>query len=183
MLINRIINVEEDFDSGGVAEPVTLLQVKEYLRLGGFVPDDSGEQEFDYDDTLIETMITEARQWLEKYTGQYIVPRELSVDFQNQAGMQPLPGPVEGSIVFADTEDVVLTPVVIGALFPKVETKYTCRLKAVYQVGYNEFPPWVKNSILAYLAWAYENRGDQQAGSPERAAAIARPHRRVIAWG
>ena len=102
MLVNQIINIEEDFDSGGVTEPVTLLQVKEYLRLNGFGSEDSGEQEFDYDDVLIESMITEARMWVEKYTGRFIVSREIIVVLLNQAGYIRLPGPVAGTIVIKD---------------------------------------------------------------------------------
>lgn len=176
MLVNQIINVDEDFESGDITEPVTLQQTKDYLRLGGFVSDDNGEQGFDFDDTLIEAMITEARMWVEKYTGQYLVPRTLTVVLLNQAGYIELPGPVDGTITWADDA----TPEMVGS---KIKTKYGCELTATYDVGYTEFPKWVENSILAYLAWAYENRGDEQAGSPERAAAIARPHRRVQSWG
>lgn len=176
MLVNHIINVDEDFESGDITEPVTLQQTKDYLRLGGFVSDDNGEQGFDFDDTLIESMITEARMWVEKYTGQYLVPRTLTVVLLNQAGYIELPGPVDGTITWADDAE----PEMVGS---KIKTKYGCELTATYDVGYTEFPKWVENSILAYIAWAYENRGDEQAGSPERAAAIARPHRRVRSWG
>ena len=177
MLVNQIINVDEDFESGDITEPVTLTQAKNYLRLEGFTSDDSGEQEFDFDDTLIESMITEARMWVEKYTGLYLVPRTLTVVLLNQAGYIELPGPVLGTITWANDA----TPVMVGR---KVETKYDCKLTATYEAGYtSDWPKWVENSILAYVAWAYENRGDEQAGSPERAAAIARPHRRVKAWG
>ena len=150
MLINQIINVEEDFASGDVAEPVTLQQVKNYLRLEGSPVDNEGiaaqepinltllenettvtapagkvilaltregtgysqsdtlanrrftydletgvvefltagnaggeninilygnitgnvgDDSFNFDDTLIESMITEARMWIEKFTG------------------------------------------------------------------------------------------------------------------
>ena len=42
MLVNQIINVDEDFESGDITEPVTLTQAKNYLRLEGFTSDDSG---------------------------------------------------------------------------------------------------------------------------------------------
>ena len=114
--------------------------------------------------------------WVEKYTGLYLVPRTLTVVLLNQAGYIELPGPVVGTITWADDAE----PEMVGS---KIKTKYDCELTATYDVGYTEFPKWVENSILAYIAWAYENRGDEQAGSPERAAAIARPHRRVRSWG
>ena len=177
MLVNQIINVDEDFESGDITEPVTLTQAKNYLRLEGFTSDDSGEQEFDFDDTLIESMITEARMWVEKYTGLYLVPRTLTVVLLNQAGYIELPGPVVGTITWADDAE----PEMVGS---KIKTKYGCELTATYDVGYTEFPKWVENSILAYVADHYEWRGDDKAPAPnERAAAIARPHRRVQSWG
>jgi len=188
MLVNQIINVDEDFDSGEVTEPVTLPQVKNYLRLAGFVSDTSGEQEFDYDDDILTAMITEARMWVEKFTGQYIVPRSLTVVLLNQAGFIELPGPVVGTVSFADADDSGIDPTdykIIGTVFPKLETKFPCRLTATYEVGYTDFPKWVPDSVLAYIAFAYENRGDDNTlpGSPVRAAAIARPYRKVKAWG
>ena len=177
MLVNQIINVDEDFESGDITEPVTLTQAKNYLRLEGFTSDDSGEQEFDFDDTLIESMITEARMWVEKYTGLYLVPRTLTVVLLNQAGYIELPGPVVGTITWADDAE----PEMVGS---KIKTKYGCELTATYDVGYTEFPKWVENSILAYVADHYEWRGDDKAPAPnERAAQIARPHRRVRSWG
>lgn len=188
MLVNQIINVDEDFDSGEVTEPVTLPQVKNYLRLAGFVSDTSGEQEFDFDDDILTAMITEARMWVEKFTGQYIVPRSLTVVLLNQAGFTELPGPVVGTVSFADADDSGIDPTdykIIGTVFPKLETKFPCRLTATYEVGYTDFPKWVSDSVLAYIAFAYENRGDDNTlpGSPVRAAAIARPYRKVKAWG
>ena len=187
MLINQIINVDEDFESGDITEPVTLQQVKNYLRLEGFVSDDSGEQEFDFDDTLIEAMITEGRMWAEKFTGQYLVPRILNVVLLNQAGKIELPGPVIGSIVLTDSEADEIDSGnydFIGTTYPKLETTFDSRITATYQAGFTVFPAWVVNTIKAYVAWAYEHRGDDELpGSPIRAAAIARPYRRVKAWG
>lgn len=186
MLINQIINVEEDFGSGEVTEPVTLQEAKDYLRLEGFSTDDSGEQDFDFDDTLISSMITEARDWVEKYTGQYIVPRSLTVVLLNQAGMIKLPGPVIGSVVFTDKDDVVIDSDdydIIGTQWPKLETTYDERITAAYEVGYATYPKWVGNAILAYVADHYEFRGDDKPEAPnERAAQICRPQRRITSW-
>jgi len=188
MLVNQIINVDEDFESGDITEPVTLTQAKNYLRLEGFTSDDSGEQEFDFDDTLIESMITEARMWVEKYTGLYLVPRTLTVVLLNQAGYIELPGPLSGTIVLTNEDATVITSTgytIIGNTFPKIATKFCDRITATYEVGYtSEFPKWVENSILAYIADHYEWRGDDKAPAPnERAAQIARPYRRVRSWG
>mgnify|MGYP001560790285 CR=1 FL=1 len=186
MLVNQIINVEEDFGSGEVTEPVTLQQAKDYLRLEGFGGDDSGEQDFDFDDTLINSMIQEAREWVEKFTGQYIVPRSLTVVLLNQAGMIKLPGPVIGSIVFTDKDDTVIDSDdydIIGTQWPKLETCYDERITADYEAGYETYPKWVENAILAYVADHYEFRGDDlPPAANERAAQICRPQRRVVSW-
>jgi len=186
MLVNREINVDEDFDSGDITEPVTLTQAKNYLRLEGFTSDESGEQEFDFDDTLIEAMITEGRMWVEKFTGQFIVPRTLTVALLNQAGYYELPGPLIGSVVLTDSEGDTIESTdytIIGNQYPKIVDKFCNRITATYEAGYTDYPKWVEDSILAYVAWAYEHRGDEELpGSPIRAAAIARPYRRVKAW-
>lgn len=184
MLINRLINVDEDFDSGEVTEPVTLQEVKDYLRLGGFVSDDSGEQEFDFDDTLLEAMISEGRMWLEKFTNQFIVPRSITAVLLNQAGGFQLKGPVSGAVVYTDNDDVVITTLtVVGDKYPKIISRYgsclTDRITATYEAGYGTYPAWVGNAVKAYVADHYEWRGDDKSPAPnERAAAIARAHRK-----
>lgn len=197
MLINQIIGVTESDDSGVVEEPVTLQEVKDYLRLGGFDSDDSGEQDISFDDLLIQSQITEGRMWLEKFTNQYIVPRSLTVVLLNQAGGIVLPGPVSGVVTIVNEsgqqfqttdKEVSLYLKVSGGLFRKIYTSYgDCaedQLTATYAVGYTNFPEWVRNSILAYVADHYEFRGDDKAPAPnERAGQIARPYRREGAWG
>jgi len=262
MTINRIINVDEDYGSGEAEEPVTLQEVKDYLRLEGndaevsgiiaqepliitlpsgetaiTVPENivilsltregltytkadtvgnrnftydsengivsflnagvSGGEEigiiygtqsgnasadaFSFDDNLILSMITEARMWLEKYTGLIIVPRQLTVIFSNQAGGQRIPGPVIGSAVFTTCGDIV-TPTLQGT---RVKTCYYGEVTATYEAGMTTFPPWVTNAIKAYVADHYEFRGDDLPPNPNgRAAQIARPY--IVAgraWG
>ena len=58
-------------ESGLPEEPVTLQEMKDYLRLEGFVDEEESTTEslsdFTFDDTLINTMISAARQKIEKY--------------------------------------------------------------------------------------------------------------------
>jgi hypothetical protein len=184
MLINRIISQDEDYESGGPMEPATLSEVKSYLRLQGFTADDdSGESEFDYDDNLLTDMITEARMWVEKFTGIHVVPKTLTVVLLNQAGGCSLPGPVAGDITITDCRgDAVTDFSTVGTGFKSLVTCFHDRITVEYDAGYESAPSWVKRAILAYIAWHYENRGDEQTGSPVTAAAICRPHRRVNVW-
>jgi hypothetical protein len=138
--------------------------------------------DFTFDDTLIEDLITEAREWVEKFTGIHLVPKRLQVTFCNGLGGFELPGPVQGAI---DITGDLTTAEYVGTQFPKVSSMANS-LTATYAAGYNygTVPKWAKNAIKAYVTWGYERRGDEAdiKGSPERAAAICRVHRRVALW-
>lgn len=173
MLVNRIINVTVNDDSAPVTEPVTLAEVKDYaLRLTS-----------NYDDDKLTTLITEARMWIEKYTGLYIVQREITVALLNQAGGIELPGPIVGSVALTDKDDEEIETDDYDIIGSEIETCFDNRINATYNVGYATAPEWVKNAIYAYIAWRYDNRGDEGGGSPEAAAAICRPHKVTPAWG
>lgn len=141
---------------------------------------------FTFDDTLIEQMITEGRMWVEKYTGIHVVQKYLIVTMTNQTGYYPIPGPVIGDIVMKDKSGNVLsTDEYIGSLFRKINTNQSQMITLEYTAGYStDVPDWVKSAVLAYVTWAYEHRGEENGlpGSPVRAAAICRPHRRVQSW-
>lgn len=138
--------------------------------------------EFNFDDSLIEDLITEARQWCEKYTGIHLVPKRLQVTFCNGNGLFELPGPVQGDITI--TGDLT-TAEYIGTQFPKVKTLGN-EIVATYAAGYNygTVPEWAKNAIKAYVADHYEYRGDDAPpAANKRAGQKCRPHRRASAWG
>lgn len=181
---NAILSVNDlSEDSGPVLEPVTLQEVKDYMRLEGFNSDDSPGTEMDFDDGLVTELITEARMWVEKYSGIHCVPKRLQVIASNGNGMIELPGPVVGTIDMLNGETAVTDYKIVGSHFPLVRSPLSNNLTMTYAAGYDygTAPAWVKGAIKAYCAWAYEHRGDEVnlKGSPERAAAICRPHRRV----
>lgn len=193
MTVNQIINTEViSGDSPPVIEPVGLSEMKDYLRLQGFTADeDSPADEFDFDDDLITDFIEEGRIWSEEYIGgpkkmHSIVPREIEVVLDNEAGMIELPGPSRSVPTIEDQNGNAITGgVFIGTTWPKLETCYHCRITLNYSAGYTTYPPWVKNAIKAYVAWRYEHRGDEEAlkGFPEFAASILRLHRKINPFG
>lgn len=137
---------------------------------------------FTFDDDLIEDLITEAREWVEKFTGVHLVPKRLRVTFCNGNGMLELPGPVQGDITITGDST---TPEYIGTQFPKVKAPLANELVATYAAGYNygTAPVWAKNAIKAYVADHYEYRGDDAPpAANKRAAQKCRPYRRVSAW-
>ena len=190
MLVNTIHTIDDTTsESGEVTEPVTLDEVKDYLRLEGFTADDdSGEGAFDFDDALIEELITEARIWVEKFTGLSLVPKTLTIVLSNQAGMIEFPGPVTGTIVLTDKDDVTIEDTeykFIGTEFPKLVTRFCDMITAEYDAGYTTatIPKGLKLALLAYCADHYEFRGDDKPEAPnERATQKARPYRRLSAW-
>lgn len=164
---NHIFQIQEADDSTETDEPVTVEEIKNYLRLEGFTPnDDSPGEDFNYDDELIQELITEARRWVEVYTGTYLVPRILTVWLLNQAGYIELPGPVTGAIVITkENSDVVAADdyKFIGTDFPKLVTQFHERLQLDYPAGYTveTIPKGLKGAIKAYVAYAYEHRGEE----------------------
>lgn len=189
---NHIYLVENiDEESAPASEPVTLQEVKDYIRLEGFTPDDdSPSSGFDFDDDLINDLISEGRRRVEKYTGVSLIPKRLQVFLLNQAGMIELPGPVTGAIVITKENSDVIADTdykLIGTQFPKLVTQFDYRLRLDYTAGYNPttIPEGLKTAIKAYAAYAYEHRGDEMDDKAltESAARKARPYRRITLWG
>ena len=185
---NHIYSVDNiSSESGEVSEPVTLEEMKKYLRLEG---DDSPGDEFDFDDELIQDMITEGRVWVEQYTGLHLVEKSLQVVLLNQAGMTEMPGPVTGTIVIKNEDATTIdsaTYKFIGSDFPKLVTPFDGRLTLTYDAGYTPAtcPKGLKNAIKAYVAYAFEHRGEEIDDKALQAAASkkARPYQRGSLWG
>lgn len=173
-------------ESPPVTEPVALQDMKNYLRLEDFDETSPNPiEEFDFDDDLISSLITEARMWVEKFTWLHLIPKTLQVIVTCGEGMMSIPGPVTGDITTVDKNGNTVSGIeFLGSQFKKITTCHDYRLMLTYPAGYSQAPEWAINAIKAYVAWAYENRGDEdKKGSPDRAAAICRPHRRVPLWG
>lgn len=172
-------------ESGEVVEPVTLQEMKDYIRLEGFSSDDSPGDDFDFDDDLITDLITEGRVWVEDYTGVHLITKTIQVVLLNQAGMKELPGPVTGPVVITENGETVDSDnyEIIGSAFPKLVTTFSDKIVLEYDAGYNlvNCPKGLRNAIKAYVAENYEHRGDEQPDKAltERAARKARPYRRL----
>jgi hypothetical protein len=65
---------------GTVTEPVSLQEVKDWLQI-----------DFDDKDSLITSMITGARQSLEKYLNLHLVPKDVTLDVQSTGEIVILP--------------------------------------------------------------------------------------------
>lgn len=181
---NHIYSVDDiSIESGEPTEPVTLQEMKDYLRIDGS-QDDSPGDEFDFDDELIEDLIAEGRIWVENFTGLHLIQKSLKVVLLNQAGMIELPGPVTSTVVIKNMDGEVTdadTYVFIGSSFLKLVTPFCDKIILEYEAGYTRTttPRGLKGAIKSYVADHFEYRGDDDKTANERAARKARPYRRL----
>lgn len=162
-------------DSGAFDEPVTTQELKDYLRLEGFTDTNESTSDslsdFDYDDDLIDEIITAARESMEQYSGIILVPKTIEVVFSNEKGRIELPGPVgEISEALDDCGNgITLTDLkLVGNVWKYV--KWPCYRDMVwtYAAGYGTddlpaLPKAIKLDIMRLAAYLYIHRGDDPA--------------------
>lgn len=68
-------------DDSGSDEPVSIQDVKDYIRLEGWTESDATE--FTFDDVLIAELITSARQYIEELGSISLIPHEIEVVLNN----------------------------------------------------------------------------------------------------
>lgn len=185
-------------DSSVPAEPVTLQEMKDYLRLEGFVDTDESTTEslsdFAFDDTLITNMIIAARRKAEDFCGISIVYHRWKDIVSNGAGdieirMGPVRGFVgmfqkDGTAIAADAYDV------LGFNFMEIETVFCDKRIIIYDAGYEDVPKMICLAIKQMVAFMYDNRGnssEQKFASvntdmPQLAMSNLKPFKRTWTW-
>lgn len=151
-------------ESGPVSEPVTLSEMKVYLRLNGFIDDNDSTSipEFTDDDSLIEEFITSARQGLEEELGASIISHTWrAVGVTNQAGnVQLAYGPVLEITSVKDDEDNAYETDNIKAVGDYLSKPCDCGMTVEYEAGYENVPNPLITEIKRMVTYMYENRGD-----------------------
>lgn len=143
---------------------------------------------FDFDDDLIQMLITGARERLEIFTGCSLIPKRIQAVITNLCGMTSLPaGPVTGDVTATDSEgtEIVAGDIkLVGSKFPDLKLPMQCEMTLTYNAGYSTLPKGLKNAILAEVAYRYENRGDESpdAGICKAAIVLANPYKRASAF-
>ncbi len=181
---NLIIDYVDVTTDSNVTEPVTLQEVKDYLRLEGFIDDsESLSTDFDDDDTLIEELITSCRERLELFTGLSFVPKSYDVELTNLAGYITLPfGPVNNITSVEDINGTALTYTVTNNK-AKLKTPVQENLIVTYDCGYSSLPKALKEAMMKEIAYRYENRGDvANEGLIQAAINLASPYKEVSTW-
>lgn len=174
---NLVHTVKDITDSSGdPTEPVSLAEVKSYMRLEGFQDvDESDSTEFDDDDDLIETLIVTARKKLEKLYGISLVTKTLRAVITNLAGDIEIPqGPVISITSLKDKSGTAIADYTITGYtederdenqfndFLTLEYPSCEKMVMVYEAGYTDVPEALKIEILRYVTWLFTYRGDKE---------------------
>lgn len=177
-------------------EPVSLQEMKDFLRLEGFGDPESGSMtsDFDFDDLLIESMITAARKKAEAFCGISIVFHSWKVLLTNRGGDSDLPyGPIQSvtSIVDKNGNDVT-TYKLRGFNFQFLESPKQELLTLEYDAGYDDVPEEIVLAIKQMVWYWYNVRGTIDASTfgvnvqlttiPDIALSTLRPFKRSWTW-
>jgi len=160
---NIILDTKDISDvSDGVAEPVSLQEMKDYLRLEGLegVGDD-----FDFDDEKIEEFITTARQTLEETLGISIVDHTYqATGVTNQAGyIQLRYGPVKEITEVLNEDDDAYESDDIKRVGDYLKKPCDCNMTVTYTAGWDtgKLPKPLVTEIKRMVAYMYEHLGDE----------------------
>ena len=149
--MSRLISVQLE-QKNPITEPVTLQEVKDYLKI-----------DFSDEDTLIESLITSARQKCERLLGLCLVDTEVNALYQSggtmiELGYSNIKSDGSGGYVIngLDSNDTLR-----GAGVQKWVKTDKKELEISYTSGFDKMPQWAKTGVLKQIAWDYENRGDE----------------------
>lgn len=182
MNYNEILNVKDITDESGVfEEPVSLEEMKDYLRLDGYVDADESTSDdlssFDFDDRLLTDLIRGGRELMEKVTGSDYIIKTREVLFTKLSGdMLIWPGPIISvtSLLDRNGDEIESTEYEIhGNYIACICGSY---LTITYESGYEILPRALKIDLMRLVAYMYENRGDD-AGAAKYASQISGKYR------
>lgn len=179
--MNGVISV--DFTNEGtkvdevyvITEPIALADVKNYLKI---------EESFTYDDTLLNDLITAAREVIELYLNRSLIPRTVTAVIVNEEGGTILPyGVPSGEITTTDSEGNAVTNPVVTASgnFRYLDGPLSDELVVSYNTaGFttSTLPKDIKTGLMQLIAFWYDHRGDETGpGIPMQARKTLRNER------
>lgn len=169
-----------------IDDVVTVDEIKNYLRLEGFI--DSSESissDFNDDDVLIHELIVSARERLEEYTGLSFLPKTVQIEFTNLAGNFEIPfGPViQINYIRDDQGDSISTDDYTLSLNKRLLKEPTYEnMTMQYVCGYTVLPKGLKEAILKEVAYRYINRGDENVDGLSREAMVLASKYKTANW-
>lgn len=169
-----------------VADVVTVAEMKNYLRLEGFIDNsESISSEFNDDDTLIAELIVSARQRLEEYTDLSFVPKTMEIEFTNLAGNFDIPfGPVNTILYLRDSEGDSISTDDFAISFNGRVLKYPKweNMTMQYECGYVVLPKGLKEAVMKEVAYRYINRGDENVDGLSKEAMVLASKYKTTNW-
>lgn len=138
-----------------MAEPVTLAEVKKYIR---------EDEDYDYNDDLLSSLITAERIAMERQLGIIIMQREVTEAYRkpccgqyNYCGYALQNVPVGGDVVIKDLSGNTVEFDNIGTdEYPVFKFTYSTNL--TFTAGYDEVPEDLKLALKLRVATAYMQR-------------------------
>lgn len=160
-----------------IVEPVTLLELKNYLRIQGF--GGGSPSDFTFDDILLSELITNARETVERWCGISLVTKGLRAIITNLAGGALIPcGPVNAISSFKLSDGTVVTDFKITGE-NEIDCPRECKMVIEYYAGYTNVPKALKIAVMKQATWDYVHRGDEtKTGICEDAMFKAQPYNR-----
>ncbi len=146
---NRILSATPT-PTDPVTMPITLDQAKEYLKMTGI----------DDDNTVIERIISESVDWVQEYCGISVVENEVVTAVKIHNRIQLPYGPVKS---IEKVNGVAASTTSCYKLFPAtgdVRIEGVGEYTIEYTAGYDPIPAKLLGAMYAYIAFAYEHRGD-----------------------
>lgn len=142
-------------DAEDMTEPVTKADVKAYCKINTGTAEDS----------ILDMLITAAREQCEDYTGLSIIQRTVQVVLNNSNGGIFLPyGPVILPITsIKDVDDNAIETdnyTISGTQFPQLISPTDKNITLVYDAGYLIVPERIKLAVLQQVFYLYNNRGE-----------------------
>jgi len=186
MLYNLLIDWEDQTNESGITEPVSVEEVKNYLRLEGFIESsESISSDFNDDDVLIEILIKSARERMEEYTGLSLIPKTWEIEFTNLAGGFEIPfGPVNQiNGLYDDEGDSISTDnYTTSSNLRKLKYPTYENMTMNYEAGYVVVPRGLKEAILKEVAYRYINRGDENVDGMSKEAMVLASKYKTDNW-
>lgn len=179
MNINYVLDTQFDdgSESDATVEPFDVEVAKGW-----------GKIDVSDDDSIIETLITTARQQCEDFLNISLIARTVTAYLDNSAGNIRLPyGPVKEIVSITD-DSKDLNDIdednyeLKGLLFKTLSSPSNCHVIISYTAGYDILPEHFKTAVKQQILYLYENRGDaklMEQLSPIVAVTL-KPYRRVV---
>lgn len=159
---NKIIDSKREVVQP-VVEPVTVQECRNELKI-----------ESSYDDSVIERLISEGRQFVEKYCSISIVNTDVSALVAINHSIELPFGPIASDAVVKDNTDSVITSGFDIKGFDHKRIYGYGEFNCSYSAGMTTVPDIIKGAIISYVVFFYEQRGDNIYTSSDIKAADCR---------